>query len=114
MCSGKAKGRLKLWLGLAVMIVLTPLGLLASGTAWGEWGGDDIKSLVGFIPKGLQRFSDLWKAPLPDYSFKGWGEAPFLHSAFAYIASAVVGVAVVLGMTYLLGRLLAKREESNG
>ena len=114
MCSGKAKSRLKLWLGLLVMIVLTPLGLLASGTAWGEWGSDEIKSLVGFIPKGLERFSGLWKAPLPDYTFKGWEEAPFLHSAFAYIASAVIGVAVVIGLTYFLGRLLAKKEESNG
>ena len=27
-----------MWVGLAVMIVLVPVGLLAPGTAWGEWG----------------------------------------------------------------------------
>ena len=35
--SGFAKWRV-LWIGLAVLIVLVPLGLLAPGTAWGEWG----------------------------------------------------------------------------
>ena len=28
------------------LIVLTPLGLLATGTAWGEWGADEIAGLV--------------------------------------------------------------------
>src|SRR5262249_49127630 len=30
-----------LWLGLALLMLLTPLGLLAAGTAWGEWGVED-------------------------------------------------------------------------
>jgi len=29
------------WLALAALVILSPLGLLADGTAWGEWGGDD-------------------------------------------------------------------------
>ena len=35
-----------LYILMAVLIVLTPLGLLATGTAWGEWGVDEIASLV--------------------------------------------------------------------
>src|SRR5277367_535178 len=27
----------KLWLGLGVLLILTPLGILAVGSAWGEW-----------------------------------------------------------------------------
>ena len=27
----------KLWLGLALLLILTPLGILAVGSAWGEW-----------------------------------------------------------------------------
>lgn len=114
MCGDTTKSKAKLWIGLVVMIILTPLGLLASGTAWGEWGADEVKGLVGYVPKGLEKFSVLWHAPLPDYSFKGWEEAPFLHSAFAYIISAVVGVAIVVALAYLLGKFLAKKEKDNG
>ncbi|HXH69826.1 MAG TPA: cobalt transporter CbiM, partial [Pyrinomonadaceae bacterium] len=30
-----------LWIGLAALMILTPLGLLAAGTAWGEWSVED-------------------------------------------------------------------------
>ncbi len=38
----------KLWIGLAVLIVLSPLGLILperfkAGDAWGEWGTDGVK-----------------------------------------------------------------------
>src|SRR4029079_11631204 len=32
----------KLLIGLVVLALLSPLGLLASGTAWGEWGSDEV------------------------------------------------------------------------
>ena len=35
-----------LYMLMAVLIVLTPLGLLATGTAWGEWGVDEMATLV--------------------------------------------------------------------
>lgn len=31
---------------IIAMICLTPLGLLASGTAWGEWGADEINGVI--------------------------------------------------------------------
>jgi cobalt/nickel transport system permease protein len=30
-----------LWIALAVLAILTPLGMLATGSAWGEWSVDD-------------------------------------------------------------------------
>lgn len=33
-----------LWFGLSGLMILSPLGLLAAGTAWGEWGVDDFAS----------------------------------------------------------------------
>ena len=30
-----------LWIRLALLMLLTPLGILAAGTAWGEWGAKD-------------------------------------------------------------------------
>jgi cobalt/nickel transport system permease protein len=80
---------------LAALILLTPLGLLATGTAWGEWGADEIGKVVsngralGFIPQGMQNgFS--FEAMMPDYSVGGIPEAA------GYILSAVAGVAVLL------------------
>lgn len=35
-----------LYMLMAVLIGLTPLGLLATGTAWGEWGVDEMATLV--------------------------------------------------------------------
>jgi len=39
-----------LWVTLALLVVLTPLGLLASGTAWGEWGTEEVvQEQAGYI-----------------------------------------------------------------
>jgi cobalt/nickel transport protein len=99
----------KLWIGLGVAILLSPLGLLLpehfkAGAAWGEWGIDEIKKLVGYVPKGLEKLAPLWNAPLPDYAFKGWE-----GKGLAYIISAVVGIAVTVGASLLVGKLLVKK-----
>ena len=35
-----------LYILIGALIVLTPIGLLATGTAWGEWGVDEMATLV--------------------------------------------------------------------
>jgi cobalt/nickel transport protein len=104
----------KLWIGLGALIVLSPLGLLIpahfkAGAAWGEWGIDEIKELAGYVPKGLEKLAPLWNAPLPDYAFKGWEEKGLSHLSLAYIISAFVGIAVTVGASLLVGKLLAKK-----
>jgi hypothetical protein len=104
----------KLWIGLGVLIVLSPLGLLLpelfkAGGAWGEWGIDELGKLVGYVPKGLEKLAPLWNAPLPDYAFKGWEGKGLSHLSFAYIISAAVGIAVTVGASLLVGKLLAKK-----
>lgn len=81
---------------LGLLIILTPLGLLAEGTAWGEWGADEIAATgAGYTPSGmLTGFS--FASLLPDYSLGG---AP---AAVGYILSAVVGVAILLIVFRLL------------
>lgn len=80
---------------IIAVICLTPVGLLASGTAWGEWGSKEIATVatggkaLGFIPKGMQNGFNL-SALMPDYSLKG------LPDAFGYILSAVAGVAILM------------------
>ena len=46
-----------------VLIVLVPIGLLASGTAYGEWSADELQGLVGFVPAGFASLSGLWQLP---------------------------------------------------
>lgn len=77
------------WLILVIMALLTPLGLLAEGTAWGEWGAEDLMAMLGFVPRGIDQSSSWWQALLPDYSVKGAGEKT------GYIISALVGSALV-------------------
>jgi len=105
----------KFWIGIIVLIVLSPLGLLfpehfKAGSAWGEWGANEIKELVGYIPQGLKKLSGLWNAPIPDYAFKGWEEKGLGQLSFAYIASAIIGVLVIIGAVLLLGKFLNKRK----
>lgn len=74
---------------IIVMIILTPLGLIASGTAWGEWGADEVKDLIGYVPNGMNSgFS--YHALGDGYGFSGLG------AVAGYILSAVIGVAVLI------------------
>ena len=106
----------KLWIGICALIILSPLGLLLpehfkSGSAWGEWGVDEMQKLVGYIPKGLVRFSSLWNAPIPDYAFKGWKEKGLPALSFAYIISAAVGVGIIIVIVFAIGKILAKKDD---
>jgi hypothetical protein len=105
----------KLWVGIGVLIVLSPLGLLLpehfkAGAAWGEWGADEMQKLVGYVSKGLEKLSSLWSAPLPDYAFKGWEEKPIANLSLAYIFSAVVGIIICVGVVLILGKFINKKE----
>jgi cobalt/nickel transport system permease protein len=81
------------WAALGALVVLTPLGLLAATSAWGEWSPKELaaRSHAG-IPTGLQHLFSVWQAPFANYA------PSFLHNqALAYILSAALGgVAIVL------------------
>lgn len=101
----------KLWIAIVVLIILSPLGLIfpehfKAGSAWGEWGIDEIQKLVGYVPKGLEKLSSVWNAPIPDYAFKGWEEKGLPHLGLAYIISAAIGVLAVVLTIILIGKFL--------
>jgi hypothetical protein len=100
----------KLLLILVVLALLTPLGLLiperlGAGGAWGEWSPEELRKIVGHVPQGVARLSGLWRPPAADYSVHG------VAPAFGYLISAVVGAALVAGLTILIGKALARRKE---
>jgi hypothetical protein len=106
----------KLWIGIGALIVLSPLGLILpdqfkAGTGWGEWGLDEMQKMTGYVPQGFQRLSELWKAPLPDYAFKGWEGTDLFHLSFAYIISAFVGIAIIAGVAFIIGKVLVKEHD---
>ena len=93
-----------LWGALGMVALATPIGLLASGTAWGEWGIDELKHLgLGSIPSGLERFADWWPAPLPDYGL------PRMGAVIGYILSALIGIVLVACLLWLVGRIVIRK-----
>jgi len=105
----------KLWIGLGILILLSPLGLLLpehfkAGSAWGEWGTGTIKEWIGYVPGGLEKLSSLWSAPIPDYTFKGQEGAGLWVLSLGYIASALIGILVVAGLVFLIAKLLSKNK----
>jgi cobalt/nickel transport system permease protein len=106
---GRYKGFL---LGLLVLLLLTPLGLFASGTAWGEWGIDEIRGMTGSVPEGLEHLSRLWGAVIPDYAIPALGGG-FLHTSAGYILSAVVGVLIITAVILISSRLILSKENED-
>ncbi len=103
----------KLWIGLLVMALLTPLGILlpqkfnAEG-AWGEWGMEKLQKLLGFVPEGLKKLTNVWKAPVSGYNFGGEGASRGLQ-VVSYIASGLLGIGVCILILFIISRFIAKR-----
>jgi cobalt/nickel transport system permease protein len=93
-----------LWAGIAVLLLLTPIGALAPGTAWGEWSGEELTGLVGYVPENLEKVGALWRAAMPDYATPGVS-----NSLLGYLIAGIVGTALVVGVTWGVGALLARR-----
>ncbi|MGV8089970.1 MAG: PDGLE domain-containing protein [Methanothrix sp.] len=96
-----------LMIGLAALIILAPLGLLAVGETFGEWGNEELEEKIGYVPSGLDELSSIWSAPIPDYALRGMEDSMTAASA-AYILSAVIGVIIGGGLLYILGKRIAK------
>ncbi|MDP2267889.1 MAG: cobalamin biosynthesis protein [Deltaproteobacteria bacterium] len=107
------KSQRKLWIGLLIMTLLTPLGILLpeifpAGDAWGEWGTDALAKLIGYVPQELMRLAGLWKAPIPDYDLGG--EHVFSLRAISYMISGFLGMLAVGLAMYLIQKLMGKNE----
>jgi len=103
----------KIWAGIGVMALLSPLGLILpekfkAGDAWGEWGTDSIKEMIGYVPAGLARLSELWKAPLPDYGPGKEGASMAAQSGW-YILSGALGIALCFVAMLTLKKALLKK-----
>lgn len=98
----------RLWIALIALAGLAPLGLWiinlsGAGGMWGEWGPEELGRMAGHEPEGLKKLNNLWDAPLAGYEVKGIG--PYA----GYLVSALGGAGVVLIVSYLITRALARR-----
>jgi cobalt/nickel transport system permease protein len=92
----------RLWIGLGILILLTPLGIIASGGSWGEWGADELLKMIGSVPEGFKGLSNLWSSVFPDYTIPGL-DGP-VASVFGYIFSAVIGTSVILLSAFVISK----------
>ncbi len=80
---------------ISILIAATPLGLLAAGTAWGEWSSEEISkvtengTILGYTPAGIKNGWSL-SALISDYSLTG------VNEKIAYILSAIIGVSLLI------------------
>ncbi len=105
----------RLWMALILLALLSPLAryvleVTQAGTAWGEWGIVELRTLLGYVPEGLQRTAEIWKAPLPDYAFPGTLRPSRFGPGLAYAVSAILGMTACAGVVYLAGRWLVGRK----
>jgi len=103
----------KMWIGLAVLALFSPIGIILpdhfkAGDAWGEWGTDEIEKMLGYVPQGMKRLAEMWRAPLTDYDIKGWDQMGLGMQSLGYIFSAIVGMAIIVAVILLLGKIVAK------
>jgi cobalt/nickel transport protein len=97
---------------LLLLCLITPIGILLpmffnAGDAWGEWSAQTLKELIGYVPHGLVKYSDLWKAPLTDYSINS-GDTSVVHQSGYYIVSGITGATVTYIVMILISKLIVR------
>ena len=97
------------WLGLMILAILSPIGLLAEGTAWGEWDAEELQETVGYLPQGMERLKNVWQAIFPDYSMNFLGDSTLGHS-MEYALSAIIGSAMIYGVIMLIAKLMIRQK----
>jgi hypothetical protein len=107
----------KLWIAIGILVLLSPLGVLipkwlGAGGAWGEWGTDEIKAITGYLPAGMKRLAERWKAPLPDYAMPGQDNG-MVGQSLGYIVAGIVGIAFTAGAMYSLTKLLTRKKRND-
>ena len=110
--------RRRLWWAVGLLMLLAPVGVLATGTAWGEWSSvtwsdpqaraqiaasSQNQAPPSATPAGLQKLSTIWTAPFPGYAPK------FVRSPrFGYLLSAMFGVGLLLVISLITGPAIRK------
>jgi cobalt/nickel transport system permease protein len=86
-------------IGLGTMLVLTPLGLLAPGGAFGEDAPADLdlqRYHLDAVPRGLAHYGGFWHNAF----FNGYDFTNDAHPTIGYLVSAVAGTLLVAALAF--------------
>ena len=97
---------------LLLLCLITPVGILLplvfnAGDAWGEWSAETVREMVGYVPKGLAKYSEKYKAPVADYSLNNEDES-VTHQSGYYIVSGIFGATVVYLVMLIISGLIIR------
>ena len=102
----------KILIILLLLCIITPIGILLpaffnAGDAWGEWSAQTVKDLVGYVPGGLAKYADVWKAPLPGYTVNS-EDTSIVHRSGYYIVSGIIGATAAYAAMLFITRLIVR------
>jgi len=105
----------KILIILLILCLITPIGILLpsffnTGEAWGEWSAQTVKELVGYVPKGLAKYSDIWKAPIPDYAVKR-EDPSIVHRSGYYLVTGIIGATITYIVMLVISGLIIRNGE---
>ena len=105
----------KILIVLLLLCLITPIGILLpmlfnAGDAWGEWSAQTLKELIGYVPQGLAKYSNLWNAPILDYSINSTDKS-MVHQSGFYIVSGILGATLTYIVMLFIVRLITKNEK---
>jgi len=102
----------KILIILLILCLLTPAGILLpmlfnAGDAWGEWSAQTLKDLIGYVPKGLAKYTEVWEAPLPDYTVNAQ-DASVVHQSGYYLVSGIIGATATFIIMLLISKMIIR------
>ena len=94
------------------LLILTPLGLLAEGTAFGEWSNEELLEILNktnpgaLLPKGLERGFE-FNSIFPDYTI------PNTNLPIGYILSAVTAILIFFILGKIIQTVIQSKSKTN-
>jgi len=97
---------------LLILCIITPIGILLpmvfdAGDAWGEWSAQTLNDMIGYVPQGLAKYSDVWDAPLTDYTMNSQ-DTSMVHQSGYYIVSGIFGATVSYVVMLVISRIIIR------
>ena len=94
------------------LLILTPLGLLAEGTAFGEWSNEELLEILNktnpgaLLPKGLERGFE-FNSIFPDYTIHN------TNLSIGYILSAVTAILIFFILGKIIQTVIQSKSKTN-
>ncbi len=93
------------WIALLALAILTPLGIIAAGGAWGEWDLDGVKERAGFVPEGMRASTDgKAESPLAEYAVPGL-DGGRARRGLGTIVAAMLGAGITALLAFVVARI---------